>query len=54
MPTRDQATAGLGIIDDLPIIGETRSLELFREAGFGDALPCFRGLWYAAWLCKAV
>ena len=51
--SRDQAALGPDIIAEQPIIGETRSLDLFREAGFGEVLPCFRGLWYAAWLARA-
>ncbi len=51
--SEEQAALGPDIIAEQPIIGETRSLALLREAGFADALPCFRGLWYAAWLAVA-
>ena len=41
------------IIADAPIIGEARTLDLFRQAGFVQPTPYFRGLWYRGWLCIA-
>lgn len=35
------------------ILSESRTLALFREAGFRPVAPFFRGLWFAGWWAEA-
>lgn len=40
-------------ISGMPIVGESRMVELFKAAGFEGVQPVFRGLWYAMWAMRA-
>lgn len=38
------------IVESLNCVSEKRELELLREAGFGEILPFYQGLWFRGWL----
>ncbi len=48
-----KAAIGPSIIGGMPVIGEGRTRSLLDEAGFGETLPWFRGLWYTGWWAVA-
>ncbi|RMB13015.1 class I SAM-dependent methyltransferase [Eilatimonas milleporae] len=51
--SEEQAALGPDIISGMPTIGERRTRQLFREAGFTGTTLFYTGLWYRGWTCRA-